>query len=153
MKTAIVSGRSRRARIQSTAFLEVVRFAEEMKRGFTELLKPHGLSTALYNVLRILRGAGDDGLTCGSVSDRLIQHDPDVTRLLDRLEKRGLIERRRTDRDRRVVRTVITPAGLALLADLDAPVDAMHDQQLGHVPEARLEELTALIESIRTRKD
>lgn len=152
MKTAAVSTRSKRARLQSTAFLELVRFSEEMKRGFTELLKPHDLSTALYNVLRILRGAGDEGLTCGSVADRLIQHDPDVTRLLDRLERRGLIERRRTDKDRRVVRTSITPAGLALLAELDAPVDDLHEQQLGHVPEEKLAQLLALVEEIRATK-
>lgn len=123
-----------------------------MKRGFTELLKAHDLSIASYNVLRILRGADADGLTCGAVSDRLVQHDPDVTRLLDRLEKRGLIERRRTDKDRRVVRTSITPAGLTLLAGLDGPVNDLHEQQLGHAPEAKLAQLLAVIEEVQLPK-
>lgn len=123
-----------------------------MQRGFTELLKTHDLSTAHYNVLRVLRGAGPDGLTCGDVSHRLIQHDPDVTRLLDRLERRSLIERRRDVKDRRVVRTSITDAGLAMLAQLDKPVDDLHEQQLGHVPEPRLSQLLALIEELRARK-
>lgn len=141
--------RSDRARLQSSAFLELVRLSEDMQRGFAELFKTHDLSSALYNVLRILRGAGDEGLTCGDVGSRLVQHDPDVTRLLDRLERRGLIERRRESRDRRVVRTRISPAGLALLEQLDEPVDATHDAQLGHVPEERLEALLALIQEIR----
>lgn len=127
----------------------MVRTAEDMQRGFTELLKVSDLSFAQYNVLRILRGAGTDGLTCGGVSERLIQHDPDVTRLLDRLEKRSLIERHRDQKDRRVVRTAITDAGLALLAQLDEPVDAVHEQQLGHLSEPRLKELMALLEEAR----
>lgn len=152
MKSSTVPGRGARARIQATTFLEIVRLAEDMKRGFTELLKTHDLSIASYNVLRILRGAGDDGLTCGAVSDRLVQHDPDVTRLLDRLERRGLIGRSRTDRDRRVVRTSITADGLALLAALDGPVDELHEQQLGHAPDATLSQLLTIIEDIRTPK-
>jgi DNA-binding MarR family transcriptional regulator len=151
--SSAVSERSKRARLQASTFLEVVRFAEGMKRGFTELLKVHDLSIASYNVLRILRGADDDGLTCGAVSERLVQHDPDVTRLLDRLEKRGLIERRRTDKDRRVVRTSITSAGLALLADLDGPVDDLHELQLGHASDAQLTQLLTLIEDVRKPQD
>ena len=141
--------RSRRNKAQADAYLAVVRTAEDMQRGFTELLKASDLSFAQYNVLRILRGAGTDGLTCGGVSERLVQHDPDVTRLLDRLEKRSLIERHRDQKDRRVVRTAITDSGLALLAQLDEPVDAVHEQQLGHLSEARLKELMTLLEEVR----
>lgn len=141
--------RSKRSKAQADAYLAVVRTAEDLQRGFTELLKTSDLSFAQYNVLRILRGAGADGLTCGGVSERLVQHDPDVTRLLDRLEKRALIERHRDQKDRRVVRTAITEAGLALLAELDEPVDAVHEKQMGHLSESRLKELIALLEEVR----
>jgi DNA-binding MarR family transcriptional regulator len=141
--------RSKRAKAQADAYLAVVSTAEDLQRGFTELFKASDLSFAQYNVLRILRGAGTDGLTCGGVSERLIQHDPDVTRLLDRLEKRSLIERHRDQKDRRVVRTAITEAGMALLADLDEPVDAVHEQHLGHLSESKLKDLIVLLEEVR----
>lgn len=137
---------------QLSAFLAVVTTAEELQRGLAELFKAHDLSSTQYNVLRILRGAGPDGATCGDVAGRLIQHDPDVTRLLDRLDRRGLIDRTRDTKDRRIVRTRITKAGLALLADLDAPVDELHDKQLGHMSEARLGELSALLDVVRAGK-
>lgn len=144
--------RSKRSKAQADAYLAVIRTAEDMQRDFTELLKASDLSFAQYNVLRILRGAGADGLTCGGVSERLVQHDPDVTRLLDRLEKRSLIERHRDQKDRRVVRTAITTSGLALLAQLDEPVDAVHEQQLGHLSDARLKDLMTLLEEVRPAK-
>lgn len=149
MRPAAPYVRSKRSKVQADAYLAVVRTAEDMQRGFTELLKASELSFAQYNVLRILRGAGADGLTCGGVSERLVQHDPDVTRLLDRLEKRTLIERHRDQKDRRVVRIAITDAGLALLAQLDEPMDAVHEQQFGHLSDARLKELMALLEEVR----
>ena len=105
----------------------------ELERESVELLKTADLSPAQYNVLRILRGAGPEGATCGDVTSKLVKHDPDVTRLLDRLERRELIVRTREVSDRRVVRTRITKAGLALLAELDDPVDALHERQLGHL--------------------
>lgn len=153
MKSATAPVRSKRSKIQAATFLEVARLSEQLQRGFAELFKPYEMSPALYNVLRVLRGAGEEGLTCGDVGARLVQHDPDVTRLLDRLEKRGLIERRRSTEDRRVVRTSITAAGQALLAELDEPVDALHESQLGHVPEARLKELLAIVEEVRTKPE
>lgn len=143
--------RSKRTKAQSDAFLAIIGTAEDLQRGFSELFKTHDLSPAQYNVLRILRGAGPDGLTCGGISERLVQHDPDVTRLLDRLEKRALIERHRDQKDRRVVRTAITPTGLELLAQLDEPVDALHEQQLGHLSEAQLDELITLLEAARPK--
>ncbi len=149
MKTTAAPVRSKRSKTQAAVYLEVTRLSEELQRGFAELFRAYDMSPALYNVLRVLRGAGDEGLMCSEVGARLIQHDPDITRLLDRLEKRGLIERRRSTTDRRVVRTSITPAGLEMLAELDAPVDAVHEEQLGHVPEARLTQLLGLIEELR----
>ena len=135
----------------SAAFLSIVQVAEQLQRGMAELLKEHDLSLAQYNVLRILRGAGPEGATCGDVSNNLIRHDPDVTRLMDRLDKRGFIERTRDTKDRRVVRTRITKAGAALLAELDEPVDALHSRQLGHVNAKRLAELVSVLEETRER--
>lgn len=144
--------RSHRTLAQFTAFRAVVKTAGHLERGFAELFKAHDLSLTQYNVLRILRGSGPEGATCGDVGENLLQHDPDVTRLLDRLDRRGLIERARDTKDRRVVRTRITKAGLALLADLDGPVDALHEKQLGHLSGERLEELSALLDVVRTSK-
>ena len=135
----------------SMAFLSIVQAAEEMQRGVAELLKTRDLSLAQYNVLRILRGAGPEGATCGTVSDNLVRHDPDVTRLMDRLDKRGLIERARDTKDRRVVRTHLTKAGMALLAELDDPVDELHARQLGHVGSKRLADLVALLDEARAK--
>jgi DNA-binding MarR family transcriptional regulator len=151
VKIAAAPVRSKRAKTQADTFLAIVGVAEDLQRGFSELFKAADLSFAQYNVLRILRGAGPDGLTCGGVSERLVQHDPDVTRLLDRLEKRALIERHRDQKDRRVVRTAITQGGLELLAQLDAPVDALHEQQLGHLSESRLADLITLLEDARPK--
>jgi DNA-binding MarR family transcriptional regulator len=113
---------------QVDAYLALITIAERFEREVVELLKGAGLSPSQYNILRILRGAGDAG-----------------TRLMDRLEKRGLIARAREQQDRRIVRTRITGAGLELLESLDAPVDDLHDRQLGHLNERRLGELTALL--------
>lgn len=135
----------------SMAFLSIVQAAEEMQRGMAELLKPKDLSLAQYNVLRILRGAGPEGATCGDVGNNLVRHDPDVTRLMDRLEKRGLIDRARDTKDRRVVRTRITKAGAAVLAELDGPVDELHARQLGHVGNKRLADLVALLDEARAK--
>ncbi len=138
-----------KTRQHTDAYLAIVRAAGELQRGAVELLREHDLSPAQYNVLRILRGAGPAGATCSDVAGSLIQHDPDVTRLLDRLDARGLIERGRDAKDRRVVRTKITKAGTALLAELDAPVAALHARQFGHVSEKRLDELVALLDEAR----
>ena len=135
----------------SAAFLSIVQAAEEMQRGLAELLQAHDLSIAQYNVLRILRGAGPEGATCGDVSENLIRHDPDVTRLVDRLDQRGLVDRARDTKDRRVVRTRITRAGAALLAELDDPVDDLHARQLGHVGSKRLADLVALLDEARAK--
>jgi len=115
------------------------------------LLRPHGLSPASYNVLRILRGAAPAGLPCGEIGARLIQHDPDVTRLLDRMEKQGWIARARATQDRRVVTVRLTKAGLALVNELDAPVNERHAATLAPLGKKRLAalagELAAVLES------
>ncbi|MEA2733636.1 MAG: MarR family transcriptional regulator, organic hydroperoxide resistance regulator [Humisphaera sp.] len=115
-----------------------------------EVFKPAELSPTQYNVLRILRGASEP-LACGEVADRMIAREPDMTRLLDRLEKRKLVARSRTKADRRVVSVRITDAGMKLLAELDPKVLAAHRRQLGHLGERDLKELIALLEKARER--
>jgi DNA-binding MarR family transcriptional regulator len=131
--------------------ITLVKAAARLLDEFAAVVKPVDLSLAQYNVLRILRGAGDAGVRCGEVGERLVHHDPDVTRLLDRLERRALIERSRDTSDRRVVRTRITAAGAKLLAQLDEPLDALHERQLGHLTHEELAQLEALADAARAR--
>ena len=135
--------------VEEEAFLNVLRTANVLGQGMADLLKPHDLTQTQYNVLRILRGAGPQGLTAGEIGERMITRDPDVTRLLDRLEKRRLVERWRCTEDRRVVRTRITEAGRAAIGPLDAPVVDLLQRQLGHLGAGRLQELVALLEEAR----
>ena len=135
--------------LEEEAFLNVQRTANALGQGLSELLKEHDLTATQYNVLRILRGAGEKGLMAGEVGERMITRDPDVTRLLDRLEKRGLVERWRCTHDRRVVWTRITPAGLAAIAPLDGRVTDLLIQQLGHLGRERLEAFIDLLEAAR----
>jgi DNA-binding MarR family transcriptional regulator len=129
---------------EETAFLDLLRTTDLLSRSLTHLLKVVDISANQYNVLRILRGA-PEGLPCGEIANRMITRDPDVTRLLDRLEKRGLVVRSRESKDRRLVLTRITPEGLELLARLDVPVRDAHFRQLGHLGAKRLRALTDLL--------
>ncbi|HEX9109386.1 MAG TPA: MarR family transcriptional regulator [Longimicrobiales bacterium] len=132
--------------LEHTVFLALQRLASDLGQEVAELLKGAGLSGAQYNVLRILRGAGKSGLACGEIAGRMITRDPDITRLLDRLEKRGLVIRARESGDRRVVTTRITQEGRALLATLDEPVAQLHERQLAGLGEEKLERLLQLLE-------
>jgi DNA-binding MarR family transcriptional regulator len=134
---------------EAEVYLNLLRTAEALSQDAERVLKPYGLTGTQYNVLRILRGAGPDGLACGEVSGRMVTHDPDITRLLDRLEARGLVARAREKRDRRVITTRITPAGLDLLKELDGPVSAWHRRALGHLGSQRLRALIDLLEAAR----
>jgi len=135
---------------EEAAFLDLLRTTDMLSRGLVTILKPEDLSSTQYNVLRILRGA-PEGLPCGEIAKRMITRDPDITRLLDRLEKRGLISRSREARDRRTVMARITGAGLKLLARLDEPVQAAHRKQLGHLARGRLRLLTDLLREARSQ--
>src|SRR6202035_5195048 len=117
---------------EETAFLDLLRTVDLLTRSAFGVLKAEDLSSTQYNVLRILRGA-PLGLPCGEVAGRMITRDPDVTRLLDRMEKRGLISRARDSRDRRVVLARISGEGLKLVNPLDEPVQEMHRKLLGHL--------------------
>lgn len=133
---------------EETAFLDLLRTADMLSRGAVEVLKAEDLSPSQYNVLRILRGA-PEGLPCGEIASRLITRDPDVTRLLDRMEKRGLISRARESRDRRMVLARLTAAGLKLVDRLDKPVQKMHRKRLGHLGKERLRALRDLLSAAR----
>lgn len=135
--------------VEDEAYLNLLRTADALLRKETEMLKEYGLSPTQYNALRILRGAGPSGATCGELSDRMLTKDPDVTRLIDRLEARGLLGRARSDQDRRVVRATITSEGLAMLASLDEPSERWTRGQLGHMSETELRELIRLLERAR----
>jgi DNA-binding MarR family transcriptional regulator len=141
-------GRRRVGSAEEAAFLDLLRTADLLGRGIAAVLKAEALSPTQYNMLRILRGA-PEGLSCGEIGDRMITRDPDITRLLDRLEKRRLISRSRETRDRRTVVTKITPAGLALLGRLDEPVRQAHRRQLGHMGAGKLRKLMRLLEEAR----
>jgi DNA-binding MarR family transcriptional regulator len=134
---------------EERVFVSLLRTADALSRAGEALLKPYGLSATQYNILRILRGAGDDGLACSEVGERLISRDPDITRLLDRMESRGLIARARESRDRRVVKTRITEAGLRLLKELDGPVQELHRHQLRHLSARQIQQLSKLLERAR----
>jgi DNA-binding MarR family transcriptional regulator len=135
---------------ESEVFLNLLRTTDVMVRRESDLLKAAGLTFSQYNVLRILRGAGPDGLKCADVAERMVTRDPDVTRLLDRLESQGLAARQRSAQDRRVVTTRITPAGRELLARLDRPTEALLEQQLGHLSRAQMRTLSDLLELARS---
>ncbi len=137
--------------LEQDAYLSLLRTADALARGAEEVIKPVGLSGTQYNILRILRGAGAQGLCCHEAAERMLTHDPDITRLLDRLEKRGLIVRARASSDRRVITAQITPEGLRVLAKLDKPIEECHRRQFGHLGPWRLAQLIELLNSARTR--
>src|SRR5712691_2761972 len=138
--------------LEARIFVALLQTADALGQEGEQFLKSAGLTGAQYNVLRILRGAEPEGLPCRGIGDRMISHDPDMTRLLDRMEMRGLITRVRQTDDRRVVKTRITPQALSLLKTLDQPVHHLHKHQFQHIPAARLKILSELLEELRARK-
>jgi DNA-binding MarR family transcriptional regulator len=136
--------------VEEEAILSIARTAAVIEHAGAEALKPFDLTTTQYNVLRILRGAADQGLCRNEVGERLVTKVPDVTRLLDRLESAGLIVRQRGGEDRRFVSTHITEKGLKLLEKIDRELPAIHGRQLGHVSQKRLRELISILEEVRS---
>jgi len=134
--------------VEEATYLDLLRTTESLTRRMSAVLKAEDLSPTQYNVLRILRGARE-GLPCGEIASRMITRDPDITRLLDRLEKRGFISRSRETEDRRTVLARITSGGLTLLARLDEPVQEAHKKHLGHLGRERLRELADLLRAAR----
>ena len=140
------------ANLEEEVLLNLQRTADAAMRPVEAAIKSHGLSSTQYNVLRILRGAGEGGRTCGEIGDRLITRDPDITRLLDRMEKRGLIRRERQTTDRRVILTFVTEMGLDILAQLDSQVPETIKSVLGHMSERKLRDLCRLLEQARQKE-
>lgn len=138
--------------LEEAVYIGIQRTAEDLKNGFNDLFKSHDLTGAQYNVLRILRGAGKSGISCREIGERMITRDSDITRMLDRLENRELIRRERQTGDRRVVLAFISEKGLALLKELDRPVDRLHKDLLGHLAERELNTLGRLLRKVRDRK-
>jgi DNA-binding MarR family transcriptional regulator len=134
---------------EAEAALNLVRTVEVISHDMAVLLEKYDLSNTQYNVLRILRGAGPEGIPCSEISDRMVRHDPDVTRLLDRMERAGLAKRTRSASDRRVVLVSISPEGLTLTNRLDKPVDDLHRRHFRGVSHARLRSLIEDLECIR----
>jgi DNA-binding MarR family transcriptional regulator len=135
--------------LEQEALLSIERTAAVLGYAFADQLKAYDLTPTQYNVLRILRGAGDSGLCRHEVRSRLLAPVPDVTRLLDRMESVGLIERERDSDDRRLVRTRITKHALSVLAKLDGPIEEIHQRQLGHMSKADLKRLVGLLAEAR----
>lgn len=126
----------------------LTRTANSALQKIADTLKPYGLTTNQYNVLRILRGARGEALTCGQIGERMMSHDPDITRLLDRLERAGLVVRERHASDRRVVVTRLTVAGLELLAKLDEPVLETDREIVQGMSDAELEGLRTALDRV-----
>jgi MarR family transcriptional regulator, organic hydroperoxide resistance regulator len=138
-------------RIEEEAYLNVLRTADALAGEANAFLKEYGLSQTQYNALRILRGAGGQGLPCGEIGARMITRDPDITRLLDRLDKQGLVERARDTADRRVVTVRITAAGMERIAPIDARLEDWLRRLLGHFTNVELRALIELLERARER--
>jgi DNA-binding MarR family transcriptional regulator len=135
--------------LKEELLLTLVRTAADVEHQMAQDFRPFGITTTQYNVLRILRGAGNDGLCRHEIGDRLVRQVPDVTRLLDRMEEAGLIVRERGDADRRYVTTRLTPQGLTLVNKLDAEIAGMQDRHVGHLNEKQVKSLLGLLEELR----
>jgi DNA-binding MarR family transcriptional regulator len=135
-------------RLAEAGVIGVIRLANRMTLELAALLKPHGLTVSQYNALRILRGAGDGGVTCGQLAERMLTRDPDITRLIDRLERAGWATRQRDGADRRVVTTRITGAGLEVLAGLDAEVGEFDRGLFARVDDSRLRQLVEILQEV-----
>jgi DNA-binding MarR family transcriptional regulator len=135
--------------IQERVFQSLMLAADHLLRGEVEVLRLSDLTFPQYNVLRILRGARPERLSCGTISERMVTRDSDLTRLLDRLEARGLVRRFRDVRDRRIVTAEVTADGLRLLRRLDGPVARIHRDNLEHMTAEQLETLQRLADRVR----
>jgi DNA-binding MarR family transcriptional regulator len=135
--------------LEEQAFLNLMRTADCLSRAAQRAIRPWGITSTQYNVLRILRGAQPTGATCSEIGQRMITADPDITRLLNRLKKLGLIGQQRDKNDRRIVRTQIRDKGLALLSEMDNTMKALPLTLLGHLSHKQLFEMIRLLDTVR----
>jgi DNA-binding MarR family transcriptional regulator len=138
--------------LEQEVCLNLLRTADQLADDGARLLRRHGLTPQQYNVLRILRGAGEP-LPCREIASRMITRDPDMTRLLDTLERQGWIRRTRSQADRRAVLSAITPPGLKALAPLDGPIVGLHAAQMRHLGRRKLQQLNLLLEEVRVARN
>lgn len=132
------------------ALLTLLATSEKIMRPYEQLLGEHDLTVQQFNVLRILRGAGKDGLPTLEIADRMVERTPGITRLIDRIEKKGLVDRVRSPADRRQVRCFITADGLALLRLLDRPISALDAHAFDPLPAEHVRRLIRLLDRVRT---
>ncbi|MFC4640407.1 MarR family winged helix-turn-helix transcriptional regulator [Deinococcus hohokamensis] len=137
--------------LEEEAALNLARTVTLLEDRGAEFLREHGLTTSQYNVLRILRGAGDAGLGRNEIGERMLSRAPDITRLLDRMEAAGLVKRERSTTDRRCVPTVLTEQGRALVDALDEPMAANQHAHFGHLSQGQLLTLIETLTQIRDR--
>jgi DNA-binding MarR family transcriptional regulator len=130
-------------------YLSLLRTVEGLKKRVDLMMDAQGLSGPQYNVLRILRGSEPTGLPCGEIGMRMVTRDSDITRILDRLEKKGWSTRTRNREDKRVVLARITPKGLSLLKSLDVPIVELHKLQLGVLGKTEIKSQVKALETIR----
>jgi DNA-binding MarR family transcriptional regulator len=136
------------ASIEEELLVSLLRTTDVMQERFEQMIRPFNISMTQYNVLRILRGAEPEGRTCGEIGERMIAREPDVTRLLERMDKAALIKRTRDSKDRRVVVTRITNAGLKLLEELDPKLREI-DGLLKPMGERKIETMLKLLDEVR----
>lgn len=134
---------------EQQAVLGLLRTADAIKRSLAHVIEPHGITPQQYNVLRILRGAGPDGLPTLTIGERMVEQTPGVTRLIDRLERKGLVVRTPCPKDRRRVFCQITPKGLGLLEELDEPVNRWDAQTVSILPASEVDSLIKLLDRVR----
>ena len=135
---------------EQQATLGLLRAADAVKRSLAQVIEPHGITPQQYNVLRILRGAGPDGLPTLTIGERMIEQTPGVTRLVDRLERKGLVARTPCPKDRRRVFCRMTDKGLELLKELDEPVNRWDAQAVSVLAPADLDSLISLLDRLRS---
>lgn len=135
--------------LEQEAYLNLVRTAAALTDDLEQLLRPAGITSAQFNVLRILRGAEPKGLCRNEIRARMLTRMPDMTRLLDRMERAGLVTRSRDAQDRRLVGTRITERGLRILDEVGEWIRGEHERRLGHMTEAQLRTLIELLTLMR----
>ena len=148
LQKEIRQGKPFRSRGQEVV-VALIRTADLVRRTVGRVLEPYDITLQQYNVLRILRGAGEQGLPTLEIGERMVEHAPGVTRLLDRLEAKGLVRRQRCPEDRRQVLCWLTPAGAELVAKLDEPVDSADAEAVAMLGPEDQERLLRLLDAVR----
>ena len=138
-----------RAMLEEQVMVSMAQTLSDFAVRMSDIIKEYGITMVHYNVLRILRGAGGNGIPCGTVAERMVNKEPDITRLLDRMEKLELIIRTRDQSDRRVVITRISDHGLKVLSNLEAPLKVLHQQQFEGISSEKLEQLSGIVKEIQ----